>query len=115
MGYADSFLPSSTFLSLPDAPHIAGLSFRLFRGEADIPALEAVRQEVRAVDGDIWLPGPDTTLNPTCNPFQGCLIAEVAGKMIGYTWLDWWAEADGTQLYLHLGWIVPEWRRKGIG
>lgn len=115
MGDTDSFLPSSTFLSLSDAPPITGLTFRLFRGEADIPALQAVRQQVKAIDGNIWLPGPDTISEPTCNPLQDCLIAEVDSKMIGYTWLDWWSEADGTQLYLHLGWLVPQWRRKGIG
>ncbi len=106
---------TKAFLLLPDAPAIPGLTFRFFQGEADIPALEAVRQKVRAVDGDIWLPGPDTDADAVCNPMQDCLLAEVDGKVIGYTWLDWWKEVDGTRLYLLLGWIVPEWRRRGIG
>src|ERR1700731_1947096 len=94
-------------LELPDAPAILGLTFRLFQGEADFPALEAVRQQVRAIDGDIWLPGPDTDADAICDPAQDCLIAEVDGLVIGYTWLTWWKEVDGTRLYLLLGWIIP--------
>ncbi len=106
--------PSATYLTVPDAPAILGLAFRLFQGEADIPAIRTVREAVTAVDGDLWLPGPDDA-DITCNPTQDCLLAEVDGKVIGYSWLTWWTENDGRQLYLHLGWLVPEWRRKGIG
>jgi mycothiol synthase len=103
---------TKSYLILPDAPAIPDLAFRLFQGEADFPAIEAVREQVRAVDGDIWLPGPD--LNDVCNPLQDCLIAEIDGQVIGYTWVTWWEEGT-VKLFLHLGWLVPEWRRKGIG
>jgi mycothiol synthase len=106
---------TDSFLFLPDAPAIAGLTFRLFQGEADIPALEAVRKAVTAVDGNLWLPGPDTNADASCDPMRDCLLTEVDGKVIGYTWLDWWTEAEGTQMYLHLGWVMPEFRRQGIG
>jgi mycothiol synthase len=106
---------TDAFLVLPDAPTIPGLTFHLFQGEADIPVLTAVREAVRVVDGNIWLPGPDTVSNPACDPAQDCLLVEVNGIGIGYSWLDWWEEVDGTRLYLLPGWIVPEWRRKGIG
>ena len=106
---------TKSYLTLPDAPTIPGLAFRFFQGEADFPAIEAVREAVRTVDGDLWLPGPDTDTDAVCNPVQDCLLAEVDGKVIGYTWLTWWEEMNGTMLYLHLGWLVPEWRRKGIG
>jgi ribosomal protein S18 acetylase RimI-like enzyme len=103
------------FIALPDAPAIPGLAFRLFQGEVDFPTIEAVREKVQAVDGDLWLPGPDTDPNDVCDPLQDCLIVEVDGQVIGYTWVTWWKEMNGTKLYLHLGWLVPEWRRKGIG
>jgi mycothiol synthase len=105
---------TKSYLTLPDAPAIPGLAFRLFQGEADFPAIEAVRKDVQAVDGDTWLPGPDTDLDPVCNPLQDCLIVEVDDQAIGYTWLVWWSEHD-VELFLHLGGLVPEWRRKGIG
>ncbi len=114
MGKKDFSYASGIYLTLPDAPSLPGLTFRLFRGLEDLPAVEAVREAVRATDGDIWLPGPDNS-DVTCNPVQDCLLAEVSGQVIGYTWLDWWMETDGTRLYLHLGWLLPEWRRKGIG
>jgi GNAT superfamily N-acetyltransferase len=106
---------TKSYITLPNAPAIPGLAFRFFQGEADFPSIEAVREAVRTVDGDLWLPGPDTNPNTVCNPAQDCLLAEVDGKVIGYTWLAWWEEMNGTKLYLHLGWLVPEWRRKGIG
>jgi ribosomal protein S18 acetylase RimI-like enzyme len=103
------------YLTLPDAPAIPGLAFRLFQGEADFPSIKAVREAVRTADGDLWLPGPDTNPDAVCNPTQDCLLVEVDGKVTGYTWLAWWEERNGTKLYLHLGWLVPQWRRKGIG
>ncbi|GHO63659.1 putative acetyltransferase, GNAT [Ktedonobacter sp. SOSP1-52] len=105
---------TKSYLTLPDAPAIPGLAFRLFQGEADFPAIEAVRKNVQTVDGDTWLPGPDTDTDSVCNPLQDCLIVEVDGLVIGYTWLAWWSEPD-VELFLHLGGLVPEWRRKGIG
>ena len=98
---------------LPDAPSLPDLVFRLFRGAEDMPALETVREAVRTVDGDIWLPGPDDA-HVTCNPTEDCLLAEISGQVIGYTWLTWWTE-NYVELFLHLGWLVPEWRRKGVG
>jgi mycothiol synthase len=103
------------YIFLPDAPSIPALTFRLFQGAADLPALADLRQKVQASDGDIWFPGPDTNPLSTCDPLQDCLVVEIGNTMVGFTWLDWWAENDGRRLYLHLGWLVPEWRRKGIG
>ncbi|EFH81144.1 GCN5-related N-acetyltransferase [Ktedonobacter racemifer DSM 44963] len=105
---------TKSYLTLPDAPAIPGLAFRLFQGAVDFPAIKAVRKQIQAVDGDIWLPGPDTDSDPVCNPLQDCLFVEVDGQVIGYTWLVWWTE-NFLELFLSLGWLVPEWRRKGIG
>lgn len=105
---------TKAYLTLPDAPAIPGLAFRLFQGKADFPAIKAVRKNVQAVDGDTWFPGPDIDPDPVCNPLQDCLIVEVDSQVIGYTWLVWWSE-PAVELFLHLGWLVPEWRRKGIG
>jgi mycothiol synthase len=105
---------AQAYITLPDAPAIPGLAFRLFQGEADFPAIEAVRKQVQSVEGDIWLPGPDIDPDPVCDPLHDCLLAEVNGQVIGYTWLAWWAE-PAVELFLHQGWLVPEWRRKGVG
>lgn len=106
---------SGSFLTLPDAPSISGLTFRLFQGEADIPALQEVRQAVQSVDGNVNIPAPDKNSTSICNPLQDCLIAEIEGRMICFTWFDRWVGTDNAQVYLHLGSLVPQWRRKGIG
>jgi GNAT superfamily N-acetyltransferase len=37
------------------------------------------------------------------------------GAVVGYGWLDWWTEADGTNLFLLLGIVDPAARRQGVG
>lgn len=90
------------------------LLLRPYRADTDLPAIEAVRAAVRAVDGEVRMPGPDTVDDPERH-LPHCMIAEYAGQVAGYTWLTWWQEADGTRLYLLLGGVVPRWRRHGIG
>jgi len=34
---------------------------------------------------------------------------------VGYSATKWWRETDGTRVYLTRGWVVPEWRGRGIG
>ncbi|HEY9473921.1 MAG TPA: GNAT family N-acetyltransferase [Mycobacteriales bacterium] len=88
--------------------------FWRFRGPEDLPGLASVRAAVRQVEDGVWMPGPDTVTDPAAQtPF--CLVAEVGGQTVGYTWMDWWTEVDGSRLYLLLGWVVPAWRRHGIG
>jgi ribosomal protein S18 acetylase RimI-like enzyme len=44
------------------------------------------------------------------------IVAEVWGSVVGYGHALWdWAEMDGTHVYLHLGWVAPEWRGQGVG
>jgi ribosomal protein S18 acetylase RimI-like enzyme len=43
------------------------------------------------------------------------LIVEHNGGMIGWARIIWWTEEDGTRVYLHLEYLLPEWRGKGIG
>jgi ribosomal protein S18 acetylase RimI-like enzyme len=51
----------------------------------------------------------------TFDPARDVLVVTLEGIMIGYSTVQWWTETDGTWLYLSLGWLVPEWRRRGIG
>lgn len=93
----------------------AGVVLRPYRGSADLKGVEAVRAAVRDADGDVWLPGPDGSDDPDAeHPF--CLIAEAdSGETVGFTWMQWWDEADRTRIYLLLGGIAPGWRRRGVG
>jgi ribosomal protein S18 acetylase RimI-like enzyme len=50
-----------------------------------------------------------------CDPFQDVLCAEVDGEMIGYNRVFWYTEVEGNRLYAHFGFLLPAWRRKGLG
>ena len=44
------------------------------------------------------------------------LIATIDNQVIDYAHVFWrWEEEKNTLVFLHLGWILPQWRRKGIG
>lgn len=43
-------------------------------------------------------------------------VAEVGGEAVAYGHaLYGWPEHDGRHCYLHLGWVAPEWRGRGVG
>jgi len=105
---------------LSDALAIPGLTFRLFRGESDYPGMIHVLKSSKMADG-IWdgetvadLANAYTYLGE-CDPFQNVLCARVNGEMIGYNRSHWYTDVEGNTLYAHFGFLVPEWRRKGIG
>lgn len=103
-----------------NAPPIPGFQFRYFQGVSDyaqiaavLTASEAADQVERSVSsGDIA--AAYQRLN-NCDPFKDILIAEVFGRMVGYArgWLE--SDRNSAQIYHHNGFILPEWRRKGIG
>jgi GNAT superfamily N-acetyltransferase len=104
-----------------NAPAIAGLRFRHFRGESDYPKM--LKAFVASIDADQV--DHTTTLDDVantythlsnCDPYQDMIFVEMNGEVIGYS-RGWWnLEADtGSYLYGMTGFLVPEWRRKGIG
>jgi len=107
-------------MDIPPHPLIPGLTFRLFQGESDYAALAAVLTASETADQmERSLTAADVASAylhlHNCDPFQDLLIAEVDGKMVGYT-RGWWEEAGGlSRRYHHNGFLVPEWQRKGIG
>ena len=99
---------------------IAGLILRHFRGESDyaqiasvLKASEAADQVKRDVTADNIVKAYQQ-LNH-CDPYQDLIIAEIDGGMVGYS-RGWWEDGKSAErLYIHNGFIIPEWRRKGIG
>jgi mycothiol synthase len=44
------------------------------------------------------------------------ILAELDGNIVGYGHTLWnWSERDGSQVYLHLGLVKPDYRNQGIG
>ncbi|UCF61422.1 MAG: GNAT family N-acetyltransferase [Anaerolineaceae bacterium] len=105
---------------LPDAPDISGMAFRNFRGEVDYPVMLAVIEGSKDVDGIERTDSLDDFKRAysylhNCDPYQDILIAEVDGEVIGYNRVFWDKLDDGTRTYTLFGFMLPKWRRRGIG
>ncbi|HUP27994.1 MAG TPA: GNAT family N-acetyltransferase [Chloroflexia bacterium] len=117
----EATLSQTEQVQVPGAPDIPGLTFRRFRGEADYPAMAEVSQVSRDFDKeDDVVSTPESIASAysnlkNCDPYQDMVMVEMNGKLIGYKRVNWWAELDGTHIYGHFGFLVPEWRGKGIG
>lgn len=54
------------------------------------------------------------SMSPRFNLFRDLVIAEVDGQEVGYGRVRWWEELS-RRTYGLTGFLLPEWRRKGIG
>jgi GNAT superfamily N-acetyltransferase len=103
------------------APAVPGLVFRHFRGDEDYPGILEVNNGSKVADGlehDLHtLETIKHTYRSTRNhdPRKDVLIADVDGKMVAYSRVFWVRELDGTRVYWHFGFVLPEWRGKGMG
>lgn len=102
-------------MPLPSLPDVTSLDVacRRYRGPADLADIEQVRGAIRAVEPQAWLPGPDSDDGAALEAF--CVIVSIRGTAVAYTWMRRWVEADGTRLWLLLGWVDPVARGRGIG
>lgn len=107
-------------IDVPDAPDIPELIFRGFEGPEDYPRMVAVilacrdEDQIERVDSV-----EDVERNykhlVNSDPYQDMLFAEIEGRVVGYGRVSWRVEGDGAQIYQHFGFLLPEWRRKGLG
>jgi len=107
------------------ASNISNITFRTWKSYADFTGMVNVRKscvEKDKVDIPSYLEhflsekemASTITLNH-CDPTKDVLIVEHQQQVIGYCQICWWTENDGTWLYLHVGYLVPQYRGKGIG
>jgi GNAT superfamily N-acetyltransferase len=104
---------------VPGAPPVPGLAFRRYRGEGDLPAMVEVHGKCEVVDG--W--SMSMNLEAYENLFRtlkntevekDVVIAEVDGRVIGYSKQLWEREEDDTLVFPFQINVVPEWRGHGI-
>lgn len=107
-------------IEIKNAPSIPDLRFRNFQGESDyaqiatvLSASEAADNMKRNVSADNIATAYQHLTN--CDPFKDILIAEVSGQIVGYARGWWESDTSSESIYHHNGFIIPEWRRKGIG
>jgi ribosomal protein S18 acetylase RimI-like enzyme len=107
-------------ISIGNAPDVAGLTFRHFRGEADYPAMARIIAATKTADGVERSDSVETIANGyrhlnNCDPYVDMCFAEIDGETIAYTRVWWERQEDGQHTYLLFGFVDPVWRRRGIG
>ena len=99
-----------------------GPQFRAPRGAADADAVLALLQACNEQDGFDPLSASESA--PTAGALASFLAAadprrvlllEFNGQLLGYGRIADWPEEDGTRVWLHRGWVRPEWRGSGLG
>jgi mycothiol synthase len=107
-------------IEIKNAPSILGLHFRHFQGGSDFTQIAAVLTASEAADSMERNVSADDIANAyqhlnNCDPFKDIIVAEIFGKVVGYARGWWESDINSGQIYHHNGFLVPEWRRKGIG
>jgi ribosomal protein S18 acetylase RimI-like enzyme len=107
-------------IDIENAPALPGLVFRGFRGKEDYPGMAAVIDGSKVEDKVERSTTVDDIANTYehlthCDPYKDMLFAEVSGEIISYQRVFWEQELGGTRTYFILNFILPAWRRKGIG
>ncbi len=111
---------AQSLVTVPGAPAIAGLAFRRFRGEADYPLMVAILDACNAADRLDFINTVDEIAwvfahLTNCDPERDMLFAEVDSATIAFSRVWWVVEGTGERLYKSLGFVHPDWRRKGLG
>jgi GNAT superfamily N-acetyltransferase len=107
-------------IKIKNAPYIPGLIFRHLRGESDYASIAAVLTASEAADHIERMVSAEDFAQAlqrvsNCDPYQDMILAEVTGEVVGYA-RGWWSDGpDSSRSYDHNGFLVPQWRRKGLG
>ena len=112
--------PSTDLITALNAPAVPGLIFRRFHGPSDYSHMLAVINGSKKADDIERSDTLEAMINnyahlENCDPYRDMLIAEVDGQMIAYNRAFWEQQEDGTRIYNVFGFLLPEWRRQGIG
>jgi GNAT superfamily N-acetyltransferase len=112
---------TTELIAMLDAPAIEGVTFRPFRGESDYPHIVAIDNACFAAGGFEFVNTVEETANEFahlvgCDPYRDLIFVEAAGgQPVGYVMTDWSKNDAGEQIFWQGGWVLPEWRGKGIG
>lgn len=104
----------------PDTVNIRGLRFRPFSGPSDYPAMVEIMNATARADQLEYNETVEDVAHlfahlANCNPQEDMIFAEAAGRPIAYGRVFWRDEVTGLRRYTSLGFIDPEYRRRGLG
>jgi mycothiol synthase len=110
---------ASLTIEVQGAPPIPGLVFRTFRGATDISAVTELMNAVEIADGSFEILSEAALSNYLANladfePTRDLLLAEVDGQLIAIA-QRLRVLRDDALTYELLGWVHPDWRRRGLG
>lgn len=111
---------TTDFIDIADTPAITGLAFRHFRGAEDYPKMVGVITASAEADKIERADTVEDIANGyshlvNCDPYQDMIFAEMNNEVIAYSRGFWFQEENGPRIYTSVGFLVPAWRRKGIG
>ncbi len=111
---------AGAILNVAGAPVIDGLVFRRFRGPSDYAPMAAViTASAAADDHERAVTAEDIALSyghlTHSDPYQDMIFVEIDGRLVGYGRGEWQEELEGPHVFNLVGYLVPEWRRRGIG
>jgi len=101
-------------------PDIPALTFRKFIGDNDYENILAILNGCKDQD---QIERSDTLEDirnnyehlVNCDKYKDVTFAEICGQPIGYSRVFWNRLDEGIRIYICFGFLLPEWRRKGIG
>jgi mycothiol synthase len=107
-------------LEMRTLPHIPGLAFRQFRGESDFALMVDIINASHIEDGIqeaviLEEVAKDCTPRDKFNPYTDMVLVEVDGDLVGHSEVTWSRDLEENWLGWHTAYLLPEWRRKGIG
>jgi mycothiol synthase len=113
-------------VQIAGAPAIPNLKFRHFQDNRDFEGLVAIitacqeHDQVDPLSSEAGLPTVAELTESFANAenidlHQDMLLVSIGDELVGFQWVRWWEQADGTWVYYHRGRVVPQWRQHGIG
>lgn len=101
-------------------PDIPGLSFRHYEGESDLEQIASITHrchEADQLDSILTVDEIQRMFKYMANfdPSKDVVVVTVNDETVGYMYTNWVVEGKGDHIYRHKGYVLPPWRRKGIG
>jgi mycothiol synthase len=101
-------------------PSIQGFHSRPFQGESDFPKMAAIIQACSVVDQSDSVVTEETLRHDYrylthCNPYRDMIFAEIGNQTVAYGRVYWRDELEGNRIFALIGYVHPDWRRRGIG
>jgi mycothiol synthase len=109
----------TTWIELEGAPAIPGLRARRWRDAADYPSMATVIAASNAHDGIPWAPTADNLRiqiegRDGIDAASDIILVEIDGELVAEAEV-WRAIRDGTVMFEIGGYVLPTFRRRGIG